>query len=76
MTQAKQFLQTVRLLAYKALIEAIGRLSIEDIEHIAQSGWLCFAPRISNHFFEYMNRKQHTAVDVLLTLREGLNHGG
>jgi hypothetical protein len=60
----------------KALIEAIGRLSIEDIEHIAQSGWLCFAPRISNHFFEYMNRKQHTAVDVLLTLREGLNHGG
>jgi hypothetical protein len=60
----------------KALIEAIGRLSIEDIEHIAQSGWLCFSPRISNHFFEYMNRKQHTAVDVLLTLREGVNHGG
>jgi hypothetical protein len=60
----------------KVLTEAIGRLSIEDIEHIAQSGWLCFAPRISNHFFEYMNRKQHTAVDVLLMLREGVNHGG
>lgn len=60
----------------KALLLAIGRLSIEDIEHIAQSGWLCFAPRISHHFFEYMNCKQHAAVDVLLTLREGVNNGG
>lgn len=50
------------------LRQAIGRLSLEDIEHIAQSGWLCFAPRVSNHLFAHLNAKQRSSIDVLLTL--------
>jgi len=53
------------------LRQAIGRLSLEDIEHIAQSGWLWFAPRVSNHLFAHLNAKQRNGIDVLLTLSGG-----
>jgi len=53
------------------LRKAIGRLSLEDIEHIAQSGWLWFAPRVSNHLFAQINAKQRSGIDVLLTLIGG-----
>jgi hypothetical protein len=53
------------------LRQAIGRLPLEDIEYIAQSGWLWFAPRVSNHLFAQLNAKQRSGIDVLLTLSGG-----
>jgi hypothetical protein len=44
----------------------ISQLSNEDIQHIAQSGWLCFSPRFTSHFIRSMTRRQHDIVDVLL----------
>jgi len=44
----------------------ISQLSNEDIQHIAQSGWLCFSPRFTAHFIRSVTRRQHDMVDVLL----------
>ncbi|CAD6876552.1 hypothetical protein [Methylomonas fluvii] len=35
----------------------------------SESGWLCFATRLSNHLFAHINAKQRSGIDVLLTLR-------
>jgi hypothetical protein len=50
------------------LCEAISRLSIEEIQHIAQAGWLCFAPRFTSNYFQNLNSKQQAIIDVLLAL--------
>jgi hypothetical protein len=44
----------------------ISQLSNEDIQRIAQSGWLCFSPRFTPHFIRSMTHRQHDIVDVLL----------
>jgi hypothetical protein len=54
------------------MILAISRLSIEDIRHISQSGWLCFAPRFTTHFIQNLAARQYEAVDVLLELSGSL----
>jgi hypothetical protein len=54
---------------------AISQLSIQDIQHIAQSGWLCFSPRFTSHLIHNMTTRQHKgieAVDVLLGLSDSL----
>jgi hypothetical protein len=51
---------------------AISQLSIEDMQHIAQSGWLCFSPRFSSHFIQSVTARQHDGVDVLLGLSGSL----
>ncbi|MFA5922571.1 MAG: DUF4325 domain-containing protein [Methylococcaceae bacterium] len=51
---------------------AISKLSIEDIQHIAQSGWLCFSPRFTTNFIQIMTTRQHEMVDVLLGLSGSL----
>jgi len=47
---------------------ALSRMSLDDIQHIAQSGWLCFSPRFSTHFVQSMTRRQPGVIDVLLGL--------
>jgi hypothetical protein len=50
---------------------ALYRLSIEDIQHIDQSGWLCISPRFTTNFIHSMATRQHIeieVVDVLLGL--------
>jgi hypothetical protein len=47
---------------------AIGRLTMEDIQQIAESGWLCFAPRFNSNFFQSKPDKPQTTIDVLLAL--------
>jgi len=51
---------------------AISKLSIEDIQHIAQSGWLYFSPRFMTNFIQSMTTRQHEVVDVLLGLSGSL----
>lgn len=47
---------------------AISRLSIEEMQLIAQSRCLCFGPRFSANFIQGMITGQHDMVDVLLGL--------
>jgi len=47
---------------------ALSRMSMDDIQHIAESGWLCFSPRFSTHFVQSMIRRQPEVIDVLLSL--------
>ena len=56
----------------EALRSAISQLSIEDIRHIAQSGWLCFSPRFTTNFIQTMSTRQHEVIDVLLELSGSL----
>ncbi len=51
---------------------ALTQLSIEDIRHIAQSGWLCFSPRFTTHFIHSMSTQRHDVVNVLLGLSGSL----
>ncbi len=51
---------------------ALTQLSIEDIRHIAQSGWLCFSPRFTTHFIHSMTTQRRDVVDVLLGLSGSL----
>ena len=51
---------------------ALSQLSIEDIQHIAQSGWLCFSPRFTTNFIQSMTTRTHEVVDVLLGLSGSL----
>ncbi|MGD0959329.1 MAG: STAS-like domain-containing protein [Methylomonas sp.] len=47
---------------------AISRLSVEEIQLIAQSGCLCFEPRFSANFIQSMTSGEHDMVDILLSL--------
>lgn len=51
---------------------ALGQLSIQDIQHIAQSGWLCFSPRFTSKLIQNVTAQQHEVVDVLLGLSGSL----
>ncbi|PPD41533.1 MAG: hypothetical protein CTY16_15850, partial [Methylobacter sp.] len=52
----------------EALRLAISQLSINDIQQLAQAGWLCFAPRFTANFLQDLLTRPHDAVDVLLGL--------
>ena len=51
---------------------ALGQLSIQDIQYIAQSGWLCFSPRFTSKLIQNVTARQHEVVDVLLGLSGSL----
>ncbi|WP_019864094.1 STAS-like domain-containing protein [Methylovulum miyakonense] len=52
----------------EALRLAISQLSINDIQQLAQAGWLCFAPRFTANFLQDLLTRPHDVVDVLLGL--------
>jgi len=51
---------------------ALSQLSIQDIQHIAQSGWLCFSPRFTSKLIQNVTAQQHEVVDLLLGLSGSL----
>jgi len=51
---------------------ALSQLSIQDIQHIAQSGWLCFSPRFTSKLIHNVSARKHEVVDVLLGLSGSL----
>ena len=51
---------------------ALSQLSIQDIQHIAQSGWLCFSPRFTSKLIHNITARKHEVVDVLLGLSGSL----
>ncbi len=51
---------------------ALSQLSIQDIQHIAQSGWLCFSPRFTSKLIQNVTARKHEVVDVLLGLSGSL----
>jgi hypothetical protein len=51
---------------------ALSQLSIQDIQYIAQSGWLCFSPRFTSKLIQNVTARQHEVVDLLLGLSGSL----
>ena len=51
---------------------ALSQLSIQDIQYIAQSGWLCFSPRFTSKLIHNVTARKHEVVDVLLGLSGSL----
>jgi hypothetical protein len=51
---------------------ALSQLSIEDIQQLAQSGWLCFSPRFTSKLIHNITARKHEVVDVLLGLSGSL----
>ncbi|WP_020482888.1 STAS-like domain-containing protein [Methylomonas sp. MK1] len=47
---------------------ALGHLSLEDIQFIARSNWLCFTPRFSSQFLMNINKEQPPIVEAMLGL--------
>ena len=51
-----------------AMQTALGQLSLEDIQFIARSNWLCFTPRFSSQFLMNINKEQPPIVEAMLGL--------
>ena len=51
---------------------ALSQLSIQDIQYIAQSGWLCFSPRFTSKLIQNVTARKHEVVDMLLGLSGSL----
>ncbi|PKD40046.1 hypothetical protein CWO84_12395 [Methylomonas sp. Kb3] len=51
-----------------AMRTALGHLSLEDIQFIAHSNWLCFTPRFSSQFLMNINKEQPPIVEAMLGL--------
>jgi hypothetical protein len=47
---------------------ALEKLSLEDIDFIARSNWLCFTPRFSSQFIQSINRESPPIVEAMLGL--------
>jgi len=47
---------------------AVGCLSLEDIDSIARSNWLCFTPRFSSQFIQSIKRESPPMVEAMLGL--------
>ena len=54
------------------MCSALSQLSIQDIQYIAQSGWLCFSPRFTSKLIQNVTARQHEVVDLLLGLSGSL----
>lgn len=67
------FAELMMGISNEAMRLALSQLSIDDIQQIAQSGWLCFAPRFTAHFIHDMTSRSHDVVDVLLGLSGSLS---
>ena len=50
------------------MLAAISRLSMEDIQKLARSGWLCFMPRFTSAFLGEMSAMGFDEVDTLMAL--------
>ena len=51
-----------------AMRVALSHLSLEDIQFIARSNWLCFTPRFSSQFLGNINKEQPPMVEAMLGL--------
>ena len=47
---------------------AVSKLSMDDMQNIARSGCLCFAPRFTTNFINGMTTRRYDLVDMLLAL--------
>ena len=45
---------------------AIANLSMDEMQALARSGCLCFAPRFTSHFIQGFGQRRHDLVDLLL----------
>ena len=54
------------------MCSALSQLSIQDIQYIAQSGWLCFSPRFTSKLIHNVTARKHEVVYVLLGLSGSL----
>lgn len=48
--------------------KALSQLSVDDMQTIARSGCLCFAPRFATRFIQRMTTRQHDLVDMVLAV--------
>lgn len=54
------------------LCQVLKGLTMDDIQHIAQSGWLSFSPRFSSEFIKSLVANPNEPVNVLLGLSGAL----
>ncbi|MFM8341994.1 MAG: STAS-like domain-containing protein [Methylomonas sp.] len=52
----------------ESMRQTLSSLSLEDIEFIAQSNWLCFTPRFSSQFLTNINKEHSPIVETMLGL--------
>jgi hypothetical protein len=50
---------------------AIANLSMDEMQALARSGCLCFAPRFTSHFIQGFGQRRHDLVDLLLAFTVG-----
>ncbi|QSA99824.1 DUF4325 domain-containing protein [Methylomonas sp. EFPC1] len=50
----------------ESMRQALGSLSLEDIDFIAHSNWLCFSPRFSSQFIQSINKEMPLLVEAML----------
>jgi flagellar transcriptional activator FlhD len=50
---------------------AVANLSMDDMQILARSGCLCFAPRFTPQFVRGLGQRRHDLVDMLLALTAG-----
>ena len=55
-------------LSLDEMLAAISRLSMEDIQKLSRSGWLCFMPRFTSAFLGEMSAMGLDEVDTLMAL--------
>ncbi|MGZ4959140.1 MAG: STAS-like domain-containing protein [Methylomonas sp.] len=52
----------------ESMRSAVGCLSLEDIDFIARSNWLCFTPRFSSQFLQSIKKESYPMVEAMLGL--------
>ncbi|MCK9609483.1 MAG: STAS-like domain-containing protein [Methylomonas sp.] len=58
-------------IADEALRLAIANLSMDEMQALARSGCLCFAPRFTSQFIQGFRQRHHDLVDLLLAFTAG-----
>lgn len=50
---------------------AMANLSMDEMQYLAQSGCLCFAPRFTSQFIQGFGQRRYDRVDLMLALTAG-----
>jgi len=50
---------------------AVAKLSMDEMQALARSGCLCFAPRFTSQFIQGFGQRHHDLVDLLLAFTAG-----
>jgi ABC-type iron transport system FetAB ATPase subunit len=50
---------------------AIANLSMDEMQTLARSGCLCFAPRFTSQFIQGFGQRRYDRVDLMLALTAG-----